>query len=719
MTSATIPLIRLVSSENTWKNRFEDDLWLFYDPFYDKYYSYNVLLDDCNEFWNAKYKEWILSVLGNGFIGTNGELHLKYSTLVSKVSQFKRICVWGSRNYPNQDLNSFSELEVNELITDLFFNPVGKTRIVGVMSYNTLQQYISVLSKVSEAFSQGKVSDGLCDLSYLPSANRGGVHPLFKYLAKKASIDFHEWVTNGSLGTVPVHIAMALLGDSIEIIRSKKTKFATQIFRWFSHIDKLREGDVTLNYDRLLKIFCYINAYVDLKKTGRLSIGFAKDSGSHSKAEVASILIRKDDYIQARYYEGISHEKALLKLPSTTGFRSGATKAWKYDFQEYLLVHQFLENLYPLGDVPFINPQQVSDFARNELRISALVILLCLTGARSWSEITLMTYGDVEMEFGITRYSTPITKTNHGIKAPRKSTHLVYEAVSIIRDCFVEGLNQKAHDERPIFTAKTGTFIHFSDSCNPMESRPLMRLLATYYDNFISQHPEFKVEHEFVSAHQFRHTWAEFALRRFEGDVQEVIRRQFMHSFGSSFTNEYSFSKLEPETRDSIVRNYLKEILQKIGIDYLNNSIEDEFEREFQGKAVTLLNGSLTTRVLSLEDIDSWAEEESGNYLQIQAHEYGYCLLKKDLVEHAKCYDDEASTAIVGAARFTDCSGCINFAAHKENNFANIKRQAISHQSNIDRLKKQYPHFTDEQPLIKASSITIEQASKIIKMWAL
>lgn len=252
-----------------------------------------------------------------------------------------------------------------------------------------------------------------------------------------------------------------------------------------------------------------------------------------------------------------------------------------------------------------------------------------------------------------------------------------------------------------------------------MEARPLMRLLSRYYEKFVSLHPEFKIEHEFISAHQFRHTCAEFALRRFEGDVQEVIRRQFMHSFGSSFTNEYSFSKLEPETRDSIVRNYLKEILQKIGIDYLNNSIEDGFEREFQGKAITLLNGSLSTRVLSLEDIDSWAEEESENYLQIQAHEYGYCLLKKDLVEHAKCYDDEISTAIVGAARFTDCSGCINFAAHKENNLANIKRQAISHQSNIDRLKKQYPHFTDEQPLIKASSITIEQASKIIKQWKL
>ena len=252
-----------------------------------------------------------------------------------------------------------------------------------------------------------------------------------------------------------------------------------------------------------------------------------------------------------------------------------------------------------------------------------------------------------------------------------------------------------------------------------MAARPLMKLLAEFYDDFVSQHPEFKAEHESVSGHQFRHTWAEFALRRFEGDIQEVIRRQFMHSFGSSLTNEYTFSKLEPETRDTIVRSYLNEVLHKIGSDYINNVISKDFKNEFQGKAIKVLNRSLSTKVFSVEDIEAWVDEESENYFQIQAHEYGYCLLRKDLVEHAKCYDDEASIAIVGAARFTDCSGCINFAAHKENNLANIKRQAIGHQSTIDRLKKQYPHFTDEQPLIKASKIVVDQVSVILRQWKL
>jgi len=708
-----------VPSEDIWKNRFDSDLWLFYDPFYEKYYSYSLLLDNCNEFWRLKYKEWILSAVGNGFIGKNGQIHLKYTTLSSNISHLKKICVWGTQYYPEQDLKLLTETEIHELITYIFLNPTGKTKMLGVMSYGGLGQYIDALGKITKAFSEGKVSDGVGDILFLPRTNRGRLHPLFKHLAKKANIDLHDWVEGGSFGKVPVHIAMALLGHSIEFIRSRKAKLATQVFRWFSQVDELREGEFKLNEDRTNRIFCYVNAYIDLKKTGVLSIGYASEPDSISKEEVANRLQRKDNYIQARYHEGFSHEEALLKLPSGIGYRSGATIGWRYDFQEYLLVHKFLEELYPLGDVPFTNQQEVSAFVRKDLRISTLVILLCLTGARSWSEITHMTFGDVESKFGLTRYSTPITKTNHGIKAGRKTTNLVYEAVLIIRDCFVEGIGKRADDERPIFTAKTGTFIHFSEYCGPMEASPLMRLLKEFYDNFISQHPELKAEHEVISAHQFRHTWAEFALRRFEGDIQEVIRKQFMHSFGSSLTNEYTFSKLEPETRDTIVRSYLKEVLQKIGFDYIKHGTSEGFEDEFQGKAIKLLNRSLSTKVFSVEDIGPWVDEESDNYFQIQAHEYGYCLLRKEMVEHAKCYDDEVSVALVGAASFTDCSGCINFASHKGNNFANIKRQAIAHQSTIDRLRKQYPHFTDEQPLVKASKTIIDQASKIIEQWKL
>jgi integrase len=718
MTSSIIPLIRVVPEEEVWINRFNNDLWLFYDPFFDKYYSYSLSINNCNELWNSKYKEWILSAVGNGFIGGNGAIHLKYNTLQSITSDLKKICRWGSQFYPEQDLKVLSEVEIHELITYIFCSPIGVTKSQAVLSFKSVEQFIAILSKISKAFLDGKVSDGVSELSFLPLNYRGGVHPFFKHLAKKNNIDLHEWVKGGSFGKVPVHIAMAFLGHSIETIRSRNTKFAAQIYRWYANVDKLGKEEVVANLARLHKIFSYINAYIEIKKTGVLSLRMVNKSGNNSEKEVA-ISQRKDEYIQARYHGNKTHEEALLKLPNSTGFRSGASQVWRYEFDEYLVVHKYLEESYALGDIPFTNREQLSSFVCKKLRSSTLVILLCLTGARSWSEIAQMTFGDIEYEFGLTRYSTPITKTNHGIKAARKSTHLIYEAVMVLNCFCVEGLGEEVNKMRPVFSSKTGKFISVDYHNIPMAGRQLMSLLTGFYDSFVSQYPEFKDEHGTISSHQFRHTWAEFALRRFEGDIPEIIRRQFMHSFGSGFTNDYTFSKLEPETRDMLVRGYLKETLHKIGSGYINNITLEDFETEFQGKAIKLLNRSLETKVFSLEDVEVWAEEEADNYYQIQAHEYGYCLLRKELVEHAKCYDETTGIAIVGAAKFTDCANCCNFAAHKGNNLANIKRQAIGHQSTIDRLKKQYPHFTDEQPLIKASKFAVEQASQIIGQWKL
>jgi integrase len=714
MSETRIPKVHVLASKITWKNKFDNEEWIMFDPFTRQFYTEKVIISGVNALWNRKYKEWILSVIGDGFTGEHGSIQVKYGSLTAERGRYRRFAKWGSKYYPNTDLRHFTSTHVNEFFSEIFNNPVGNTKMC-VMALKSLRLYAASLNKLIVSFSLGKISDGITDRKMVPNGKKY-IHPFFVELAELANIDLHDWAKGSSFGKVPIHIAMALLGHAIETIRSPKAKLTTQLFRWADQMDPLKENDNDSRGHRVRKLFSFITAYNNYHQSGVLSLPIL-NKFSLTPLKLSEQLARKDKYIKARYQDHLSHSEALLVLEHKTGHRSNATKVWQHDYSAYLSVEKWLKELYPNGKVELLKLRDVKYFVSKDLRNSVLTILLCLTGARSWSEIAKMSFDDIELEFGVTKFSTPITKTNHGIVATRHTTSLAFEAVSVLRSCVIGDFGKEVSSHCSIFTCRVGKFNPEHDYFDSISSRQLMLGLSDFYQRFIINHPEFYAEHKSISAHQFRHTWAEFALRRFEGDVQEVIRVQFMHSFGSEMTNQYSFGKLEPEVRDTLVRTYLKEVLFKIAEDFITNDMQDDFLKEFQGKAINVMSRSLKAQVCSEEDIEDWVTEQSHNYIQIQAHEYGYCLLHKDYIAHAKCYDDATSIAMVGAASFSDCSGCVNFAAHKGNNLAAIKRQAIAHQSNVNRMKKRYPHFSDQQPLIKASNDMVIQASQIIKQW--
>mgnify|MGYP001433065260 CR=1 FL=1 len=66
------------------------------------------------------------------------------------------------------------------------------------------------------------------------------------------------------------------------------------------------------------------------------------------------------------------------------------------------------------------------------------------------------------------------------------------------------------------------------------------------------------------SPHMFRHSWAGFALRRFDGDVLEKVRHHFRHHFGSYYTRHYVSGRLTAVQQRSLEREYLNEIFNKI-----------------------------------------------------------------------------------------------------------------------------------------------------------
>ncbi|WP_413284044.1 hypothetical protein [Vibrio sp. MA40-2] len=729
MSVVRIPTIRLVEEPKTWKNKFTEDEWLFYCPYYETYFKQNVSLDNCVELWSTNYKEWILHILGNGFIGDGGAIHVKWSRVEHFISRAKRIAKWCSDFYPNTNMVDFTEQHIHELLTFLFKNPTRKTACGSVLSYSTMLLYNSTLYAIAGGFKEGLISDGIASHDFIPDMQKNNLHPFLEDLLEAAEVDEYEWMKGGTLGTVPWHIAAPWLAESIEIIDSNKTAYVIQLFLWTTNADDTGLASHFKSHRlQIEKIFHYLKAFNKVKQTGFLSIQpIIKDKLPETKLKERQV--KKDLYLNARYQECCSHLEAIEilkeKHPTGTGTGTGsynainwADRSWKYEYEDYIVVEKKLNSLFPESQLPFDNMNDVEKYLTRDVRCAVLVIMLCLSGARSWSEIGLLTFNDVAEETeGITRYSTPISKTDHGKKTPRYSTNLISRAASILESCMVGPDFGPVSKDAAVFSRRLGNFHPGRGDYKPMAGRALARVLELGYEEFVVKYPELTEDYQVVSAHQFRHAWAEFLIRRFDGNVQEVIRRQFLHSLGSFMTSRYTFAKLEPEVRDKLVSNYLKEVLYDIAHEYMSNKDRKDIENEFQGKAIRLFQKTLKTQVFSIEDIESWVEREAKQIVQIQGMEYGWCILKASTAEHAQCYDEVSNVAIIGSAKFDDCSGCVHSAVKKSNHLAGIKRQAISHQSTIKRFKERFPHITDNHPLIRESQRVIDNAISIIKRW--
>ena len=194
-----------------------------------------------------------------------------------------------------------------------------------------------------------------------------------------------------------------------------------------------------------------------------------------------------------------------------------------------------------------------------------------------------------------------------------------------------------------------------------------------YKTHVVDKYPEAGKLHSEVSPHQARHTFAEFALRRFDGNVMEKIREHFRHSYGSFHTRRYTREKLSESVRISLERDYAKEIMGRIA----HGKLDDRF----YGPAAKRIDKEMAEiSVLTGDEFDDRLSALANEFERFTAFEWGYCALRANEQHIAKCHDPKTGTPNVDQRSMPEvCAGC----PHSMNNSLQkreLERTAISHQ---------------------------------------
>ncbi|MNQ66524.1 hypothetical protein D3C85_810160 [compost metagenome] len=205
-----------------------------------------------------------------------------------------------------------------------------------------------------------------------------------------------------------------------------------------------------------------------------------------------------------------------------------------------------------------------------------------------------------------------------------------------------------------------------------LTANTLRQWLDDYFENsFLAAYPEVKAEHPGISPHQFRHSWAEFSIRRFDHNVQAQVREYFLHK-SKRATRRYTDKKLSESVQYSIEHEYLGEVIHRI--------ISDRFGDEYKGPAYRRIIKTLS-KVESLDpsDLEALVESICSSIESYTAFEWGCCLLLKNSKQDAKCHDSFTGLPEPKIyASVERCTTCSNLGTNslQRNNLARI---AINH----------------------------------------
>ena len=343
-----------------------------------------------------------------------------------------------------------------------------------------------------------------------------------------------------------------------------------------------------------------------------------------------------------------------------------------------------------------------------EIHQASLVIFLCLTGVRISELVTVDGRYYRKETDGCWTFDSRLEKTNHGISEVRTMAGLVAEACDALMA--VSYIDKSKADTTLFSPHYRGNYLKVAQSGSskiPQIKRPVtfnrtqlskayQKLIDKYGHHILAECPK-------VTPHMFRHTFAEFTIRRFDGDVLEAIRQHYRHAAGSYFTMRYAGNKLKPEVEERIEKAYLKEILMKFS--------DLKFEDDFVGKAALKIKQIVRaqTHTASPEKIAEIIENLSDEIEGITPHSYGVCVAFKDQMHLAKCKNPKSGLPEYDNGSFDICPGCPNHLSNKLSNKENIVQMVISHKDFLAN----YPLKSSKA--VKISTQAIENGERILK----
>jgi|GEM_PF-1083592 integrase len=588
-------------------------------------------------------------------------------TVKNQVYCIKRIGVWWATNKPYSKLSEWEINDVKKLLEDVLELRVNwqadhrqkynLAKSEGVASRGAIEGIVICLNESERSTIIGMIQDGLTFHIY-EKQQKAIIRPVLN----RHQLAYEDWKKGKSYSSISLPVAMLLLNDAIEVIRDRKTVFLVDYFQF-------QRSDMSYSCQSIFRTGSFQRFCDGLWPT--------KGKGTHSvktlkpKAEALLSLIHKNF--------GASH------------------------------------NSFPMSHDEIYN-------WCNRVYQAALVIMLTLTGARI-SELASMEAGDLTYNLdGICDFKSDIVKTNDGIPTVRAVHGLAAEAAHLLNELsYIDKVKQK--DDAKVFLF--GRFYSISVERFPsrdIESfsqsasiNTLASMLNAFYSAFLERHPEIKEICSNVHPHMFRHTFAEFALRRFDGKVHEAIRRHFRHSHGSFMTNIYLSNKVH-EAFSNAQEIMIKEIAEKMINDARKSLNQEVFEPQFFGAAMKAAIDLLDATVVSSEEeLENVIEEFAEGVEKIVPHEYGYCMPRTKTISQSQCFDKVSKVAKLEEASFSTCSSCVHSVQEINSHEASIVQIGLTHAQQMKSIEATTSFNLENNKQYQASMNAVKNAERVLK----
>lgn len=161
----------------------------------------------------------------------------------------------------------------------------------------------------------------------------------------------------------------------------------------------------------------------------------------------------------------------------------------------------------------------------------------------------------------------------------------------------------------------------------------------------------------YPTPHSFRHNFAEFVYRRFDGDIGWMIRSQFKHiskKMWTAYIRDKDNRLIHEDAKNAVASRILRNYFDKNGTGY-------------SGKIHKYLRRlTRNTKVLTYEEQVDYIERFSVNEIEnIKANPWGYCLLKRRTRSQAKCAS--MGEPLRHNASLNDCLGCTHNLIQESN----------------------------------------------------
>ncbi|TWX69901.1 site-specific integrase [Colwellia demingiae] len=646
-------------------NKLTDDVFKITDNISGEVKDLDVALPDANKSWRIWGRQMLINACG-GYVSPNTQaLSARYSMVTSDLIKIKKLTAWATKHYPGRPLTQWGESECAFFVNAFAFNEIEETgrhdrfKVQELFAFKTIDKTLTFLKNTGTYYRKGLLNDGL-----LVSLPKDFTQTVLKQQLIDMGVDYVAWLKGGSYARFPLEISMLLLSEAIEILRRPSTHLLQAYFRTQRGEFKLHAQEVVFNGVKGAepRLKQYLKGEVLSK---RQMWGKNKDLNNTIPHFVSKV------------------EEEYAKL-------------------------QGLDKPLPFSDIFTLKGNKHVSELCVEVYDACLIVFLCLTGIRV-HEISNLEADDYDIKAdGTWMFRTNINKTHFGCSEMRSMSGLVAEAAMILND--LSYVTKRGHTDE----ASTHLFgqyfkaAHFDTAPSDIKARRLgigtssmRQRIQIFYETLIKKHGEhLRQICEGINAHGFRHCFAEFAIRRFDGDVLEAIRQHFRHRVGSAFTTDYTDGKGFADISQGAERRYIKELLHRM---------VGEDASDFTGAMALHVRREVNKMAFrNPDELDEFLNDLSNDFDSLTPHEFGFCLVLTETRHLSKCLDKKTGVPNLLEGCFELCSGCHHSFRSKKSNHDSVLRNVLSHEDFLDRFPlKNSQHF-------KVSERLVERGNKIL-----